>query len=101
MKLQAHVIMNMALGLSLGLGATACQKTGKTSEDRAESETTPDTPVQPAWLNMQVPETPSTQQEPPNHLDELPIVKPKVKHKVMPVSKTVSHRDPCPACGMG
>ncbi len=33
MKLQAHVIMNLALGLSVGIGAGACQKTGKGSED--------------------------------------------------------------------
>jgi hypothetical protein len=39
MKLQAHVIMNLALGLSIGLGAAACQKTGKTSRQLKEDKT--------------------------------------------------------------
>lgn len=96
--------MNMALGLSIGLGATACQKTGKTSEDLAESTSVSDTPVQPDWAHvLQSEETPDFQEEkvpdPEGRYEETPD--PIVKDKVMPAPETNHHRDPCPACGMG
>lgn len=94
MKLQAHVIMNLALGFSVGIGAAACQKTGKTSEDLVESKTVPDTPVQPDWSHHFQNETAPEVHKKPDGIGE-PIVEPEAK----PVAKEV--RYPCPACGMG
>ena len=96
MKLQAHVIMNLALGLSVGIGAAACQKTGKTSEDLVESKTITDTPVQPDWSHHFPSESAPAVESQPDGISE-PVVEP----APMPVAKKRPHRDPCPACGMG
>jgi hypothetical protein len=89
MKLQAHVIMNLALGLSVGIGASACQKTGKTSKDRIDGKTVTDTPVQPDWSHH------FPGENKPDGISE-PVVEP-----VPTVTESRPRRDPCHGCGMG
>ena len=48
MKLQAHVIIKLALGLSLGITPLACQKTAKAGADSAE----PNGSVEPTKPNL-------------------------------------------------
>ena len=88
MKLQAHVIMNLALGISVGFGAAACQKTGEVSADRAESKTVTDIPVQSDWSYLFLNESAASVQKVPDGYGG-------------PVPTSVKPRDPCPRCGMG
>lgn len=93
MKLQANVIMHLALGLSVGIGAAACQKTGKTSEELEESRKTTDTPVQPDWSHHFPAENEPAQPDGIGEPVALPVA--------MPVGESAPDFDPCHGCGMG
>jgi hypothetical protein len=87
MKLQAHVIMNLALGLSMGVGGAACQLDGKTSQDLAESKRVQQN------TNQDIESEQSTETHPE------PVAAPAAPVAAEP--RRTSHRDPCPMCGMG
>jgi hypothetical protein len=94
MKLQAQVIMNVALGLSLGFVSTGCQMTGNKSKKPLENRSAATTPVQPDWTHVLQEEDMPTL--PKDEVREEPVSTPVAKRV-----EEVAHRDPCPGCGMG
>ncbi len=89
MKLNAEVMMKLALGLTTATACVACQKTGKSSydapKDAAVDETIDMSIIRPDWGHEE-------QSGPPH------IIPPEPEPET---PQDTTEGDPCPFCGMG